>query len=269
MNNQRIGVAGCGRMGLPMLRALRRAGFDATGFDIRPASEFTGEAMQLDPQDFAAPLNILFTVVRDIAQTEALLFTTQAVLQNAPALTHLVICSTLSPNCTRDLLARVPDHIHLIDAPMSGAAIGAVERRLSFMLGGDTGDLDHIQPLLDAMGTQFHRMGGFGMGMAAKVLNNMVAASSTVTTRLALDWAAQQGLDQEKLLALMGTSSGQTWFGSGFEQIEFARDGYGTDNSIGILKKDVQSAVDAAPQGADLSLPNAIIDAVARLKSIG
>lgn len=256
-------------MGLPMLRAIRAAGFDATGFDVRPASDFTGDAMQFDPTEFATPLNILFTVVRDIAQTDELLFTGQAVLQNAPALTHLVICSTLSPNYTRELTARVPDHIHLIDAPMSGAAIGAQEKRLSFMLGGSTPDLDHIQPMLDAMGTQFHRMGGFGMGMAAKVLNNMVAASSTVTTRLALDWAAQQGLDQAKLLALMGTSSGQTWFGTGFDQIEFSQDGYATDNSIGILKKDVQSAVDAAPQGADLSLPNAIINAVAQLNPMG
>ena len=31
-----IGVAGCGRMGLGMLKNLQNAGFDARGFDVRP-----------------------------------------------------------------------------------------------------------------------------------------------------------------------------------------------------------------------------------------
>ena len=101
------------------------------------------------------------------------------------------------------------------------------------------------------------------------ILNNLIAAASTATTRLALDWAAKQNLDEDAFLALLHTSSGQTWFGSNFGSIEFSRDGYAPDNSIGILKKDVESALEAAPAGADTALPQALHDAVAKLQTKG
>lgn len=133
---------------------------------------------------------------------------------------------------------------------MSGAQIAAQQARLSFMLGGgEEADLDAAQPLFDAMGPHFHRMGGFGAGMQAKVLNNLLATASTAMTRLVPDWADQAGLDEDKLLSLIHTSSGQNCFASGFNDIEFARDGILADNTIGILVKDVASALDAAPTG--------------------
>ena len=44
---------------------------------------------------------------------------------------------------------------------------------------------------------------------------------------------------------MMHDSSGQTWFGSNFEKIEFSRHGYDPDNTVGILKKDIESCLDA------------------------
>jgi 3-hydroxyisobutyrate dehydrogenase-like beta-hydroxyacid dehydrogenase len=109
-------------------------------------------------------------------------------------------------------------------------------------------------------------MGGYGAGMTAKVLNNLLAASSTAMTRLVLDWADAEGVDEGKLLALIHTASGQNWLASGFNDIEFARDGYGTDNSIGIIAKDVGAALDIAPDGADTTLPETVQNAIANLK---
>ena len=164
------------------------------------------------------------------------------------------------------LRARVPDHITLIDAPMSGAQIAAEAGTLSFMLGGTTEDIAAVQPLLNAMGQSFHHMGDFGAGMQAKVLNNLLAASHTAMTRLVLEWADDAGLDETKLLALIAASSGQNWLASGFEQIEFARDGHAEDNSIGILVKDVAAALDAAPDGADTRLPRMVKSNIKALK---
>ncbi len=262
-----IGVAGCGRMGAPMLAALRAGGLDARGYDVRPPSEF-GEltpAMTDDAGAFAADLSVLFTVVRDIDQTEDVLFGAQN-FSAAPHLTHIVICSTLSPNYVIALRDRIADHIALVDAPMSGAQIAAREARLSFMLGGDAADLQSLHPALQAMGQHFHHMGPFGAGMQAKVLNNLLAAGSTAMTRLVLDWADQAGLDETALLNLIATSSGQNWFASGYDKIEFARDGYSEDNTIGILVKDVNSALDSAPDGADTSLPETVRDLIRDLK---
>lgn len=231
-------------MGLPMLEALVAAGFEARGLDVVPRSSSQAQVL-LDAEAFARPLTTLYSVVRDVAQSNALLFDAQAVLTKAPKLETLIICSTLSPRYIAELRQRVPQHIALIDAPMSGAAIAAQERRLSFMLGGTAEDLDRLQPQLDAMGRHFHRMGPLGAGMTAKVLNNILAASNTLLTRLALRQAKRAGLEPDHLLALMHTSSGQNWLASGFESIEFAKHGFEPDNSIAILAKDVEAGLDA------------------------
>ncbi|SEP74121.1 3-hydroxyisobutyrate dehydrogenase [Thalassovita taeanensis] len=251
-----------------MLAALDKAGFCVRGFDVQPIAKSgpLSDLMHTDACIFAKGLQILITVVRDITQTEEVLHGPQGLIAQAPDLHTIIICSTLSPRYVHDLRERVPGHIALIDAPMSGAAIAAQEARLSFMLGGADSDLDRCQPLFDAMGAHFHRMGVFGMGMQAKVLNNLLAASNTAMTRLVLDWADEAGLDECALLDLINTSSGQNWFASNFDTIEFSRDGLSDNNSIGILVKDVESALDAATPDTDTALPRAVQDAIRQLK---
>jgi 3-hydroxyisobutyrate dehydrogenase-like beta-hydroxyacid dehydrogenase len=250
-------------MGAPMLAALRAGGFAAKGHDIRPDTDVPAPHFIQDPRIFAAQVETLFTVVRDQTETDALLFGDQNLAQ-APNLQRLVICSTLSPRYLEALRQRIAPHISMIDAPMSGAQIAAQQASLSFMLGGSDAEITALMPLLRAMGQHFHHMGPFGAGMQAKVLNNLLAASNTAMTRLVLDWAEASALDPAKLLALINTSSGQNWLASGFDQIEFAKDGHAPGNTIAILIKDVQSALDAAPH--DHPLPRAVIDCLSALK---
>ena len=258
----RTGVAGCGRMGAPMLTALRAAGLPARGYDVVPMDS---PHITDDIAVFSEDLDTLITVVRDIDQTEAVLFGEQN-FAAIPSLIRIIICSTLSPKYVKSLRTRIPSHIALIDAPMSGAQIAAQEARLSFMLGGDASEIDGAMPLLHAMGKHFHRMGDYGSGMQAKVLNNLLAASNTAMTRLVLDWADDADLNISALLDLIHTSSGQNWFASGFNSIEFSRDGHTPENTIAILVKDIASALDAAPQGADTALPELIQSQIASLK---
>lgn len=256
-----VGIAGCGRMGRGMLTNLRRAGIAARGFDVRDL----GTDVMTDATAFADGLTTLITVVRDVEQTDQVLFTDQG-LALCPSLETLIVSSTLSPKYTRDLRHRVSDRIRLIDAPMSGAQVKADAGTLSFMLGGAAADLDRLQPLFDAMGRVSHRMGDFGAGMTAKVLNNLIAASSLAATRLALDWGRTAGLDPVDLVRLFDTSSGQTWISSGWTDIEFAQAGLEPDNSIAILAKDVEAALDAAPADAETALPDLLIRMVRQLQ---
>ena len=252
-----IGVAGCGRMGLGMLRNLQKAGFQARGFDVRPIA-----GVGTDVAAFVDGLTTLVTVVRDTAETDALLFDDQAVVAKAGDLERIIVTSTLSPRYVKALRARIAEHITLIDAPMSGAQVKADAGTLTFMTGGPA---EQITPLLRAMGEHAHHMGDFGAGMTAKVLNNLLAASNTAMTRLVLDWADAEGMDESKLLALIHTASGQNWLASGFERIEFARDGFAPDNTIGILVKDVAAALDIAPDD-DTALPLAVQARIRRLQ---
>lgn len=249
-------------MGQPMAEALIAADFPTLGFDVRPADAFGTFAQHLaDAETFASQIQTLITVVRDAEQTEQVLFGAQG-FARAPNLRRIVISSTLSPNYVRALRPRLPSHLCVIDAPMSGAAIAAREARLSFMLGGTCDDIAEAMPLFEAMGKTITHCGPFGAGMVVKVLNNLVAASSVAATRTALHWSDALGVEDATLLRVLHASSGQTWFGSAFDQIEFARDGLRPDNSIGILVKDVEAAMDGAPDGADLALPQALIAAL-------
>ena len=249
-------------MGGPMLMALQTAGLAACGYDVAstPYKHVTD-----DIKAFGDRVETLISVVRDTHQTDEVLFGAQN-FAAAPNLKRVIICSTLSPKYVLALRDRIAPSISLMDAPMSGAQIAAQEARLSFMLGGTAADLDAAQSLFDAMGKHFHRMGKFGSGMQAKVLNNLLAASNTAMTRLVLDWADTAGLDERSLLDLIHTSSGQNWFASGFDDIEFARDGHAADNTIGILVKDIASALDAAPHRADITLPETVQKQIRALK---
>ena len=262
----KVGVAGCGRMGLPMARALSRQGISVLGFDVRRDDDFPGVDMQFDPVAFAAACDVIFTVVRTEDQTEDLLFRDQGILAHVRSQATLVVSSTLRPAFVMDLVERLPNGIDLIDAPMSGAAVAAEEARLSFMIGGDAGRIDELMLLFSAMGDRFHLMGGIGTGMTAKVLNNLVGSASLAATRTALAWGMAAGVAPERLRAVMHDSSGQTWFGTHFDNIEFARDGFAPGNTIEIVAKDLECALSVAPDGADTGLTEALIRTVRALE---
>ena len=266
-----VGVAGCGAMGLPMARRLRDAGFDVRGLDVRPRHEFGDFAAHLcdDGSAFAAHAEVVFSVVRDASQTEQLLFDDQRVLHAASPPRLLVLCSTLSPRYVRSLADRMPAGTTLVDAPMSGAPWAAEHGRLTFMLGGPPDALATIAPMLRAMGEHCHELGPLGAGATAKVLNNLVAASSVVAVRRAMAAAAELGLAPARLREVMRQSSGATWFGDRFDDIAWAREGHDAGNTIGILVKDVRAMQDAVDGIDALGAPlfeEAVIEALQRLE---
>ncbi|WP_417270110.1 NAD(P)-dependent oxidoreductase [Celeribacter sp.] len=263
----KIGLAGVGRMGGGMLANLRKNGIDAVGFDIRDPSEFTLPVTN-DVAAFANGLTTLITVVRDAAQTDALLLDTQKLIAAAPDLHTLIISSTVSPRYLLALREKLPADLNVIDAPMSGAEVGAREGTLAFMIGGTEAQVADNMVLFECMGKLFKHMGAFSMGAQAKVLNNMLCASHVIVGRLALDWAREAGLDEDKLLDLFDGATAQNWFTSRYKDIEFAKHGYEPDNTIAIFVKDLGCMVDAVPEGASTAIPQLLIEHMRGLKPV-
>lgn len=258
-----IGVAGCGAMGLPMAKRLALAGFEVFGLDIRPVSEFGDFAPRMiaDPAAFAIRCTTVISVVRDEQQTNDLLFEAQAIFTRERRPKRLVICSTVSPRAVHAVAARLPKNTFLVDAPMSGAPYRAEAGTLTFMVGGAEDAVAALMPTFRAMGTTVHHLGPLGAGMTCKVVNNFVAASSVVAVRRAFAAARALGVDPARLLEVMRTSSGATWYGDNFDQIVWAREGYDPMNTIGILEKDVTSFLDALTGGGTVT-PDAFVAAV-------
>ncbi len=258
-----VGVAGCGSMGLPMAQALQDGGYEVWGLDVRPASEFGSFQSRMldDPAEFGRRVQVVISVVRDVAQSLELCFDRQALFTRAQYPKTLIVSSTLTPRFIPALRVRIPADVTLIDAPMSGAPHAARLRKLSFMLGGPDEALDRLMPLFHVMGNNVFRLGPLGAGMTAKILNNYVAGASVVAVRRAYARALELGVDLEALRSVMKASSGATWFGDNFHDIDWAREGFEPNNTIGILEKDVRSGLDAMT-GAERAGPDAYDDAL-------
>ena len=268
-----IGIAGCGTMGQPMAERLLAAGYDVWGHDVRDVEAFgdLSPRMLNDAGAFAARCDIVFSVVRDRAQTRDLLFGEQGLVVREKRPSTVVISSTVSPRFVRELAGELPSDIAFMDAPMSGAPYRARSGELSFMLGGPNAVVDRLFPLFEVMGSQQHRMGGLGMGMTTKVLNNYCAAAGLTATHRVLGMAGALGLNKRDLLDVMKVSSGSNWFADHIDLIDWSGEGYDKGNTLGIVEKDVRSSLDAVAGLEAVShwpLDDALLDAIQRLEPL-
>ena len=241
-----VGIAGCGEMGFPMLQVLLKNKICAFGHDIRKSSEFTdfSESLVMSKKQFFSTCDVVLSVVRDEEQTLDLTEGNCGIFKQK-ARKYFLICSTLSPRFIKDLKSRAPKNIVMIDCPMSGASNGAREASLTFMVGSTKDEFKFVASLLRVLGKNIIHMGEFGLGMTTKVLNNFVTSVTVSAVRQVLDQAENLNLSTAQLLKIMNCSSGQNWFGSNFEKIEWAKLGYSEQNTIGILEKDVAAYMDA------------------------
>ena len=243
---EKIGLAGCGNMGLPMLNAMLSKNIDAKGYDIEKKKSLLslGKDFVSSKKKFLDDRNIIISVVRDASDTTELCRGNNGLFEQQSSKV-LIIASTLSPKFVMDLKSKAPKNITIIDAPMSGATIAAHEARLTFMVGCEKVFFNYIEPILGLMGTRINHIGNYGSGMMVKVLNNFIAASSVVSVRHVLHQAQKFELDIDALFKTIDTSSGQTWFGTNREDIEWFKENFENDNTMGILTKDVLAYVDA------------------------
>ena len=250
---EKIGLAGCGNMGLPMLNAMLSKNIDAKGYDIEKKKSLLslGKDFVSSKKKFLDDRNIIISVVRDASDTTELCQGNNGLFEQQSSKV-LIIASTLSPKFVMDLKSKAPKNITIIDAPMSGATIAAHEARLTFMVGCEKVFFNYIEPILGLMGTRINHIGNYGSGMMVKVLNNFIAASSVVSVRHVLHQAQKFELDIDALFKTIDTSSGQTWFGTNRADIEWFKENFENDNTMGILKKDVEAYVDSFENETDL-----------------
>ena len=240
-----IGIAGCGTMGLPMLEVLLKNKVKAIGYDVRPQEDFLSlkENFVSSKRVFFENTDVIFSLVRDINQTLELCEGTDG-LFNLNSSKTLIICSTLSPAFLNEFIKKAPENIEVIEAPMSGAPIRAKEASLTFMVGSTKNQFETISPILNILGRTIHHIGKFGSGMSVKVLNNFVASCSVVAVRHVLSEAKNLNISTDQLLEILNCSSGKTWFSENLYSIDWSKESYNKENTIGILEKDVNSYLD-------------------------
>jgi 3-hydroxyisobutyrate dehydrogenase len=214
-----IGFIGLGVMGAPMAGHLAAAGHRLTLLDA-DAAVATALAVRLGagaqvaatPADVAAHSDIVITmlphggVVQQVALGEA------GLVQGLRPGALLLDCSSAEPWLTQATAAALAAQgAAMVDAPVSGAAWGAAEAKLVFMVGGAPADVARVRPLLDVMGRAVFHLGDVGSGHAMKCINNLITAVTFSATAEGLVIGKRYGLDPAAMVDVLDESTGQSW----------------------------------------------------------
>lgn len=261
MNMKSIGVIGVGNMGLPMLKALRRAGFSVVARDLRPAAEAAASAagarIARSARDLALQSDMILVVVVDAAEIEDALFReTDPAAEGWRPGTVVALCSTIGPDDAARLAARIAAAgAAPLDAPISGGPLRAGAGQLSLMLAGADAVLARAEPVLAALGDKRFRISSRpGDGARMKLVNNLLAGINLAAGAEVLALGESLGLEPRLMLDVLGASSGQSWIVDERMPRAFAGD-FAPRAHARILHKDVTLALGMAQAaGCDAAL---------------
>jgi 2-hydroxy-3-oxopropionate reductase len=195
-----IGFIGLGIMGGPMAANLARAGHSVVGYDLGPDRiERLTNAGGRGAADLAEAVNgadVVITMLPDSPDVEAVALGPDGVLQQARAGSLYIDMSTVRPETGRRLAqAGAVTGVHVLDAPVSGGEPGAVEGRLSIMVGGDEEDFAAAMPLFDVLGATIVHVGPAGAGQTVKAANQLVVGGVYALVAEALVLLEASGVD--------------------------------------------------------------------------
>jgi len=255
---ERVGFVGLGIMGLPMARNALRAGFPVTVTNrtlgkADPLKAEGGTAVKT-PREVAERSDIVVTMVTSSPDVEAVTFGPNGIADGAHPGLLVIDMSSISPVATRAFAERAAEKgFRTLDAPVSGGEIGAVEARLSIMVGGDEADVERARPLFEALGKTIVHIGDHGAGQACKLANQIAVAINNLGVSEALVFAAAQGIDLERTRQVIAGGAGSSWAMQNYAPKMLAGDfraGFMVDHQ----QKDLRNVLDAA-FSSHLSLP--------------
>jgi 3-hydroxyisobutyrate dehydrogenase-like beta-hydroxyacid dehydrogenase len=211
MDGRTVGFIGLGTMGGPMARNVLKGGYDVIGYDLSPAAVAAlvaaGGRAAASPRAVAEAAPVVVTMLPDGPDVEAAVLGTDGVLGGLRAGSILVDMSTIDPEVTRRIGAKVAAQgACMVDAPVGKTSDHAVAGTLTLMVGGEPADVEAVRGVLDCMGSDFFYCGPLGAGETMKLINNMLAATVAGASIEALTLGVRAGLEIELMLSLMRTT---------------------------------------------------------------
>ena len=210
----KVGFIGPGIMGRPMALNLMNAGHALSVYGrraetMKPLTDAGAKACK-SPQEVAAQSDIIFVIVSDTPDVEQVILGENGILHGARKGSVVVDMSTISPNSTRQMAAALAARgVDMLDAPVSGGDVGAINGTLSIMVGGKGEVFEKVLPLFQAMGKNIVHVGDNGAGQVCKACNQIVVAVTIEAVSEAITFARKNGVDAAKVrAALMGGFAG-------------------------------------------------------------
>ncbi len=191
----RIAFVGLGIMGLPMAANLVAAGHDVTGFNRSPGKTRKlaerGARAAESITDAVRDAEVVITMLPDSPDVEAV---TDEVCTADRAL--WLDMSTIAPATARTVAETAREYgLRPLDAPVSGGEQGAIDGKLSIMVGGAEDDVAAARPVLDVLGTTVVHVGPSGAGQTVKAANQLIVAGTIGLVAEALTFLNAQQVD--------------------------------------------------------------------------
>ena len=210
--SENIGFIGLGVMGKPMAGHLIKAGHHLTVHNRsrRAVDELVaaGATAASSPAEAARASTIVITMLPDTPDVERVLTGPDGVLSALQRGAVVIDMSSISPVVTERLAALVTDKGGaMIDAPVSGGEIGAINAQLSIMCGGDEAAFNRVKPILALMGNpeKIIYIGRSGSGQICKVCNQIAIGGALAGVSEAFALAKKAGVDAARVRqALLG-----------------------------------------------------------------
>jgi 2-hydroxy-3-oxopropionate reductase len=199
-------------MGKPMARNLLKKGFSVVVHSRSrgPVDELVkeGAAAANSPAEVARAAKHIITMLPDGPDVDKVLTGDNGVFGAMSKGTIIVDSSTIAPAIARRLAARASElGASMLDAPVSGGEIGAIDGTLTFMVGGEAAALDAVRDVLGAMGKpeRIVHVGESGAGQICKACNQIVLGGTMSVVAEAIALSRKAGVDPMKVrAALMG-----------------------------------------------------------------
>jgi len=202
----RVGVIGLGVMGRGMAANLAQAGLLSTVWNRTPAraAEFAAAhpvTIAGDPADLAQQVDVVLTCV---SADEDLRAVVDAMMPGLGSGKIIIDTSTVGADTVEAIAAVVAEEgVDFLDAPVTGGAEGAEAGTLQVMVGGERDALARVEPVFNAIASEFTHFGPIGSGQRAKAVNQVLAAGMVQAISEALAFADASGLDTDKLLPVL------------------------------------------------------------------
>jgi len=249
----RLGFIGLGIMGMPMARHLLEAGHEVALWSITPGKAEMlashGEARLCNsPAEVGQRSEVVFLCVGDTSMSRKTVLGEHSIAAGAKPGCIIVDCSSISPSVSRQMAEQLRERgIHFLDAPVTGSKNGAENANLTFMVGGDESVFELVKPYCRLMGPNLYYCGTNGMGLHAKLSQNLIIGNLINAFNESFVLSTKAGIAPELMLDILNNSAAKSGLVAAKAPLVFARN-FSTHFSVKWLEKDMQLMLESASE---------------------
>jgi 3-hydroxyisobutyrate dehydrogenase len=213
----KLAFLGLGVMGYPMAGHLAKAGHQVTVYNRTPAKAQAwvkeyGGSQRASPAAAAAGAEIVFTCVGNDDDIRAVATGPEGAFAGMTSGALLADHTTASADVARELWTHAKEKgLGFLDAPVSGGQAGAVNGKLTIMVGGEAAAFARAHPVMMHYGRAVTLMGPAGSGQLTKMVNQICIAGLVQALSEGLNFALRAGLDAKQVVDVIAKGAAQSW----------------------------------------------------------